>query len=102
MLERLELTAGIAKLLRLLRGHKGRNDNCCDEDNYACAHHLTRTSSATAGESEVCYHFIISARLPGGWLHRLVSCFACNGMRSGRVSNRMWAGRRAAQPRARA
>src|SRR6266576_4150806 len=59
MLERLELTAGIAKLLRLLRGHRGRNDNCCQDHGYAWVQHLTRRSSATAGGGELCFHFIL-------------------------------------------
>src|SRR6266550_3245961 len=58
MLERLELTAGIAKLLRLLRGHRGRNDNCCQDHGYALVQHLTRRSSATAGGGELCFYFI--------------------------------------------
>src|SRR6266576_7133671 len=59
MLERLELTAGIAKLLRLLHGHRGRNDNCCQDHGYAWVQHLTRRSSATAGGGERCFHFIL-------------------------------------------
>src|SRR6266550_5413866 len=59
MPERLELAASVAKLLRLLSGHRGRNDNCCQDHGYALVQHLTRRSSATAGGGELGFHFIL-------------------------------------------